>query len=284
MTGAAFCWSLYRSRPGSTEPLRQDPDAIVGPFTSTAAHMTRLSHPPSLAAVYVHAPRGAFVIVFAVLAVLHAVVGRWVLTTVGEPYRQTVEQNERLQATASIVDGIEDRNLLVLQSGLERAADIVTFNETLFDEGKALHRQLSTRINKLTAAAQAGDTGALVDALELAIEVHSGDGRPIVDRRTLRSAAKKLQELAKAAPQGDAAATAATSIVPEEAVLEGLYGRVKAAIDLSRDLGEAGERVEEDEKKLVGGARRREGEGEGEGCAEAGCAPLDDGGGGGGRG
>ena len=204
----------------------------------------RLAHDSSLKAVSVHAPRGASYVVFALLALMCSLVGRWVVSTVGEPYRQTVEQNERIQATAAVVEGMDERNLLALQRGVERAAECKSFNETLLDEGEDLHRKLSRRINKLTEAVSAGDASALVVALEAAIELHS-DGRPIVDRRHLRAAAKKLQEVEKAGAKEKAAAA-----VPEPAVLESVYGRVKAAIDLSRDLEDSGERLEEEEKKL----------------------------------
>lgn len=201
--------------------------------------MPRLSHPPSLSAVFVHRKGGISYFVFAVLALLHAIVFRWLVSTVGEPYQQTVQQNERIQATAALAEGIDRRSLLSLQSGLTRAADLPTFNETLFEEGKDLHRKLRQRLDALTQAIDAEKPEAISAALSGAIELHT-DGRPIVDQYHLRSAAKKLQ-------LGIIENRLATlNLAGASAMLE----RVKAAIELSRDLDEASDRHEEDEKKL----------------------------------
>ena len=202
--------------------------------------MPLLANPPSVHRVHVHAPRGISYLVFAVLAVAHALVGQWVFSTVGEPYRQTLMQNERIQATTSLIEGAETRNLLMLQSGLTRAAELPTFNETLFDDAKSLHQQLRKRLDTLKEAVSAGEAGPLADALETAIELH-GDGRPIVDRHHLRAAAKRLQEVEKKAKGKDGGSSE----------LEPLYARIKAAIELSRDTEETGDsRLEEEEKKL----------------------------------
>ena len=116
----------------------------------------RLQHPPSLAEVHVLAPRGLSYVVLGFIALAHAYAGHWVLSTIGEPYRQTVEQNDRIQATAAIAEGVERRSLLSLQTGLTRASELATFNETLFDDAKALHRTLRKRLDALTAAVEAG--------------------------------------------------------------------------------------------------------------------------------
>ena len=213
--------------------------------------MPSLDTPPELLRATVHAPRGLSYVVYAVLAVFYAVVGQKMVASIGEPYRTAVAQLDRIEATHQLVEGLEKRSLLQLQDGLTKAADIADFNATLFHDGRALLRALRKRMENLTAAVEAAEVGPLRAALERAIELHA-DGRPIIDRFHMKSAAKKLQELQKreldVAETAGAAAVAAHGEVAAE--LSGLYGRVKEALELSRGADEI-ETVEEPaEKKL----------------------------------
>ena len=72
--------------------------------------MPRLNHPPTLKSVHVHAPKGISYVVFALLAVLNAYVANWMWATIGEPYRAALEQNERIQATGALMEGIDLAN------------------------------------------------------------------------------------------------------------------------------------------------------------------------------
>ena len=225
--------------------------------------MPRLQHPPGLSAVHVHAPHGVSYVIFAVIAVAHALVAQWMWSTIGVPHQNAVDQNERIQATNALHSGVSERNLLRLQSGLTRASEIDTFNETLFDDAKLLHRTLRKRMDALSTAVEGGAAGTLATALEMAIEPHS-DGRPIVDRHHLRTAAKKLHDLVKgvkevkmAPPVEKAkAAKGAKSTVEESALdepaLTATLDKVKAAIERCRgsDTDLPAEALEEDEKKL----------------------------------
>ena len=209
--------------------------------------MPRLSHAPeTINAVHIHAKTGISYGVFAVYAVLFAFISHWMWQTVGEPFRVATEQNDRITATNALLSGAEDRNLLQLQSGLTQAADIASFNETLFDSSKALHRNLRMRMDKLAVAVSKAEFAPLSEALTLAIELHD-DGRPFVDRYHLRAAAKKLQEVATA-DEGKAAAVAGMP----EAKLNALYVQIKSAIELSRGSEDGPSKVgtDEDEKKL----------------------------------
>ena len=76
--------------------------------------MPRLKHPPEIAAVYVHARGGLSYGVFAVYALLFAYVGQWMWATVGEPFKNATEQNERIVATNMLLSGAEERNVLQL--------------------------------------------------------------------------------------------------------------------------------------------------------------------------
>ena len=212
--------------------------------------MPRLTAPSSIKAVHLHAPVGAAYIVFAIIALLHAVVLQWMYSTVGMPYANAVEQNERIQATNSLHMGFSERNLLKLQSGLTRAADLDTFNETLFDDSKSLYRALSKRSEALAKASIGPATRPLAAALDAAIEPHT-DGRPYVERKQLKGYLKKLGELSK--PKM-AAPDAAPEPVDEkemlsESELSATVEKVKAAIELSRGSEDEVEE-EEDEKKL----------------------------------
>lgn len=165
-------------------------------------------------------------------ALLYALVGQRLVTTVGEPYTTAVLQLDRIDATYQLSKGIDERNLLSLQEGLTKAAELPKFNDTLFDEGKTLLRSLRMRLNALTAAVERGEPRPLADALSAAIEVSDADGRPFVDRYHLRSAAKKLQTLEeKAVSAGNSNSESGVQL---SADLEQLYGRVKEAISLSR--------------------------------------------------
>ena len=212
--------------------------------------MPRLTAPSSIKAVHLHAPVGAAYVVFAIIALLHAVVLQWMYSTVGMPYANAVEQNERIQATNSLHMGFSERNLLKLQSGLTRAADLDTFNETLFDDSKSLYRALSKRSDALAKASIGPATRPLAAALDAAIEPHT-DGRPYVERKQLKGYLKKLGELSK--PKM-AAPDAAPEPVDEkemlsESELSATVEKVKAAIELSRGSEDEVEE-EEDEKKL----------------------------------
>ena len=79
--------------------------------------MARLATPPSIRAVHVHGKTGISYLVFALFALAHAYVLQWMWQTVGEPFRVASEQNERITATNALLNGVEDRNLLQLQSG-----------------------------------------------------------------------------------------------------------------------------------------------------------------------
>ena len=208
-----------------------------------------LETPPSLLKVTVHAKGGASYFAYAVFVLLSALVGQRLMTTIGEPYATAMQQLDRIEATNYLLKGVEKRNLLSLQTGLTKAAELPTFNETLFDEGRTLLRALRTRLDGLVAAVEKAEVRPLADALTTAIDV-AADGRPIVDRYHLKTAAKKLQELEK----NSSAALAEAGRSAEEGQLhgdlQGLYGRVKEAITLSRG-GEKEELEEEPtEKKL----------------------------------
>ena len=135
--------------------------------------------------------------VYAVLAVLYAVVGRQMLASVGEPYATAMNQQLRIEATLMLSDGLETRNIIQLQGGLTKAAELPTFNETLFADGRSLLGGLRQRMEALTAAVEAAEPEALGQALERSIELHA-DGRPYVDRYHLRLAAKKLNAIVQA--------------------------------------------------------------------------------------
>ena len=196
--------------------------------------MPSLATPPTLAAAHLHARVGISYLVFAVIAVLHALVAQWMWSTVGVPHRAAAEQNERIQATNELHTGLSERNLLRLQAGLTRAVEIDAFNDTLFDDAKLLHRGLRKRLDALQVAVEGGQAPPLMAALEAAIEPHS-DGLPIVDRHHLRTAAKRLHELNKKATERAADAKGAASEGRlDAAAIDALLGRVRGAIDRSR--------------------------------------------------
>ena len=198
--------------------------------------MPRLSVPSSISAAHVHAPRGVSYVVFALFAVAHAFVIQWMWQTVGVPFRDASEQNERIQATNSLHLGMEQRNLIQLQSGLTRAAELPTFNDTLFDDAKSLHRLLRKSLESLDNAEAAGQLAPLALALDAAMAPHT-DGRPIVDRFHLRTSAKALRELEKKREQQQPAGgkkAAQQQQAPTESELAALYERVKAATSTAK--------------------------------------------------
>ena len=206
----------------------------------------------SLARVSSHGRGGLSYFAYALLFVLYAVVGRWMVSTVGEPRATAVAQLARIDATRLLHDGAARRNLLALQEGLSKAADVEPFNETLFDSSRVLLRGLRQRLEKLTEAVEAGPgaaTAPLEAALDAAIELHS-DGVPYVDRYHIRSAAKRLQEREKAA----AASLGEKKAAALGASLEPLYARVAAALELGKESGNAtaADDDADDEKKLPG--------------------------------
>lgn len=170
--------------------------------------------------------------IYAILALLYALVGQQLFATVGQPYAIAVQQINRIEATNQILRGMEDRNLLSLQEGLTKAAELPKFNETLFEEGKKVLRVLRERLDALAAAVEQGEPRALAGALADAIEVLD-DGRPIVDRYHLRSAAKKLQEVEKVSIVAFAETGRSADGEQLQADLVALYGRVKDAIALT---------------------------------------------------
>jgi hypothetical protein len=211
--------------------------------------MPRLATPPTISAVHVLSRHGISYIVFAVLAIAHAGVAQWMWQTVGEPFRAAELQNEQIQVTNALMQGTETRNLLQLQSGLSRAADLDSFNETLFDEAKALHRAMRTRMDALTLAVEKAQVAPLATALRAAIEPHT-DGRPFIDRYHLRTAAKKLQAQAQAEAQAEMQAEAKAKAEVSEDDLSSLYAEVRGAIELSRGSENEAPKLEEEEKKL----------------------------------
>eukprot|EP00965_Chrysotila_dentata_P248195 6208204-Pleurochrysis_carterae.AAC.5 len=106
--------------------------------------MAALRAPASLARASLHAKGGASALVYVALAVLYSIVGRQMYATMGDPYAAANAQLLRIDATGSLVSGIETRSALALQEGLTKAADIADFNSTLFDE--VLHSPLSLEI------------------------------------------------------------------------------------------------------------------------------------------
>jgi hypothetical protein len=211
------------------------------------------SHCPGISKIEALGKGGLSLGVYAVLAVLYAVVGRQMLATVGEPYQTAMNQQVRIEATLMLFDGLETRNIMQLQAGLTKAAELPTFNETLFADGRSLLGGLRQRMEALTAAVEAAEPEALGQALDRSIELHA-DGRPYVDRYHVRLAAKKLNAIvqaqdaaaatptakadagaAAAAAAGDAAAAAAAPEPgPVEARFLPLFERVKAALQLGR--------------------------------------------------
>ena len=155
------------------------------------------SHCPGIARIEALGKGGLSLGVYAVLAVLYAVVGRQMLASVGEPYATAMNQQLRIEATLMLSDGLETRNIIQLQGGLTKAAELPTFNETLFADGRSLLGGLRQRMEALTAAVEAAEPEALGQALERSIELHA-DGRPYVDRYHLRLAAKKLNAIVQA--------------------------------------------------------------------------------------
>ena len=155
------------------------------------------SHCPGIARIEALGKGGLSLGVYAVLAVLYAVVGRQMLASVGEPYATAMNQQLRIEATLMLFDGLETRNIIQLQGGLTKAAELPTFNETLFADGRSLLGGLRQRMEALTAAVEAAEPEALGQALERSIELHA-DGRPYVDRYHLRLAAKKLNAIVQA--------------------------------------------------------------------------------------
>ena len=96
------------------------------------------SHCPGISKIEALGKGGLSLGVYAVLAVLYAVVGRQMLATVGEPYQTAMNQQVRIEATLMLFDGLETRNIMQLQAGLTKAAELPTFNETLFADGRRL--------------------------------------------------------------------------------------------------------------------------------------------------
>lgn len=209
--------------------------------------MPRLATPPTIQAAHVVSRHGISYIVFAVLAVAHAYCMQWMWQTVGEPFRTVQLQNEQIQVTKALQEGTETRNIVQLQSGLTRAAELAAFNETLFDESKTLHRAMRTRMEALAVAVEKGEVVPLAAALRAAIESHT-DGLPFIDRYHLRTAAKKLQAQAQAEAEAAAASKAAAAVSEDE--LAALYAEVRGAIELSRGSENEASAVEEEEKKL----------------------------------
>ena len=233
------------------------------------------SHCPGISKIEALGKGGLSLGVYAVLAVLYAVVGRQMLATVGEPYQTAMNQQVRIEATLMLFDGLETRNIMQLQAGLTKAAELPTFNETLFADGRSLLGGLRQRMEALTAAVEAAEPEALGQALDRSIELHA-DGRPYVDRYHLRLAAKKLnaivqaQDAAAATPKAKAKAeaaaeaaaaaaaasgnAAAAAAAPEPGPVEAgflpLFERVKAALQLGRGSDDEYEAEEEPERKL----------------------------------
>ena len=227
--------------------------------------MLDASRCPGIASVKPLSRGGASYGVYAVLAVLYALVGRQLIATVGEPYRTAMAQQDRIEASRLLIEGSDARNLISLQSGLTKAADIPTVNASLFDDSRALLRGLRPRMEALTAAFEVAKPDELATALGGAIELHS-DGRPFVDRYHIRQAAKKLQQMVRAQDKaaagaddgaGAAAAAAASDASaskpepgPAEAAVTPLFERVTAALELARGSEEEAVVEEEEERKL----------------------------------
>ena len=140
----------------------------------------------SIAACHVHRKHGVSTAIFAAYGLVISFVAHWMWTTVGEPYRVAVEQNEHIQVTNMLLVGTEERNVLKLQTGLMRGSELATFNESLFDSSKALLRAVRKRKEQLDEAVAGNEAAALVAALDTAIDLHE-DGRPFVDRAHLRA-------------------------------------------------------------------------------------------------
>ena len=237
------------------------------------------SHCPGISKIEALGKGGLSLGVYAVLAVLYAVVGRQMLATVGEPYQTAMNQQVRIEATLMLFDGLETRNIMQLQAGLTKAAELPTFNETLFADGRSLLTGLRGRMEALTAAVEAAEPKALGQALDSSIELHA-DGRPYVDRYHLRLAAKKLnaivqaQDAAAMTPKAKAAAAAAAEAAaaaaeaaeasgdeaaavapapvagPVELSFLPVFQRVKAALQLGRGSDDEHEAEEQPERKL----------------------------------
>ena len=213
---------------------------------------------PGIASVKPLSRGGASYGVYAVLAVLYALVGRQLVATVGEPYRTAMAQRDKIEASRLLIDGADARNLIALQGGLTKAADIPTVNASLFDDSRVLLRGLRPRMEALTAAFEVAKPDELATALGGAIELHT-DGRPFVDRYHIRQAAKKLLQMVRAqdnatAPAAAAATDAAAAAKPEpgpaEAAAAPLFERVTAALELARGSEEEAEVEAEEERKL----------------------------------
>ena len=211
--------------------------------------MPSLDPPPSLLKITVHAPHGLAYVVYAVFVALYAIVGQRLYTTSGEPYATAMLELDRIEATNQLMTGLDERNLLSLQAGLTKAADLPTFNDTLFDDSKALLKSLRMGLDELTAAVETGEREKLAVALKGAIVLHT-DGRPVVDRYHLRSAAKKLQSIANATKATLVEQGKETEAEAMESELAELYGEVKEALVLSRGKEAEEEPEEPPEKKL----------------------------------
>ena len=133
--------------------------------------MATLAPPPSLTKITVHAPGGLAYAVYVILALLYALVAQKLVNTSGEPYVTAMMQLDRIEATRQLRKGLEERSLLSLQAGLTKAADLQSFNGTLFDEGRGLLRSLRKRLDELTTAVEAGEPRPLAEALSNAIEL-----------------------------------------------------------------------------------------------------------------
>jgi hypothetical protein len=113
----------------------------------------RIATPPGVRHASAWREGGVARVVYALLALLYAALSHQLLSTVGEPYRTAVAQNARIEAIRLLSRGVRQREVLALQSGLTAAAEIDTFNQTLFQNARALLRDVRKRQEAITAAA-----------------------------------------------------------------------------------------------------------------------------------
>ena len=211
--------------------------------------MPRLSHPPdTIAAVHVHAKTGISYGVFACYALLFAYIGQWMFATIGEPFKIATEQNERIVATNMLVTGADERNLLQLQTGLTRAAELSSFNDT--------PSKIRSRCTVVCASAWTSwlrrSAWPKWSPCPRRSSLPSSCTRRAAVRRSIPPpySREKLQDVAR--KDGDGGGGGGGGGGASASALEKLFGSVKSAIELSRgsEDGPPAELLDEDEKKL----------------------------------
>lgn len=198
--------------------------------------MARLDPPPSLKKVTVHAKGGPAYLILSLFAVLYALAASRLLATAGEPYATAELDNKRIRAISYLQQGFEYRSRRDLQAGLLEAAELPTFNSTLFDECQALLRSLKLKVEALDKAKEAEEVSGLEEALLAAVELHT-DGRPVVHShaRSARDTLRTMEERERRRLVGEGREAEANEL---EKRLNVTYSRVAEALAMWTEASE----------------------------------------------